>query len=154
MIFFCSAGEWCAASAERGEERADLVVEKSAPEVTETSFSLCFANAARIHNPKMCFFFLSFTPWFFSSNPKKCCAFKSPLFFPALLLFYEPILVVLNIPPHFASQETFVRQKHSGWRMHGGDGGVFRNRNLVMELFSPHQRKRQGSVNFKKFSPE
>lgn len=41
---------------DRGGGRTDLVVRKSAQEVTGTSFLLCFAHAARINNPKMCFF--------------------------------------------------------------------------------------------------
>lgn len=80
---------------------------KSALQVMETSLLLCFAHPARMHNPK-CFFFHFFHSMVFSSNPKKCCAFKSPLFSLSFAPFYKPILVVLNIlpaPPQFTSRK-------------------------------------------------
>ena len=94
------------------EERTDLVVKKSlALEVTETSFSsLCFANPARIHNPKMCFFsfffsfffFFFFHPMVFVIQSKEVLRFQIPFSSSRLcffFLFYKPMLIVLNIPP-------------------------------------------------------
>lgn len=83
---------------ERREERTDLVVKKSALEVMETSFLLCFAHPARIHNPKMHFFPL-LLPHGFLIQSKEVLCFQIPSLLPSFAPFYKPILVVLNILP-------------------------------------------------------
>lgn len=129
---------------ERREERTDLVVKKSALEVMETSFLLCFAHPARIHNPKMCFFFFFLSPHGFLIQSKEVLCFQIP----SLLLSFAPFLQTDTrrpkypacAPPQFTSQETLSDK--SVWRMFVR-GGVSKllNKTSVMEPFSLRQRK-------------
>lgn len=106
----------------------------------ETSFLLCFAHPARIHNPKMCFYF--FRSMVFSSNLQKCCTFKSPLLLPSFASFYKLRLVVLNILP--ALHPNSLSRKLCLTKVFGEcswEGGIskFLNKTSVMGPFSLHQ---------------
>lgn len=126
------------------EEKTDLVVKNSAPEVMETSFLLCFAHPARIPNPEMCFFFLfPFTPWF--SHPiQRSAVLSNPLSSSQLCSFLQTDTRRPKYPacvsPQFTLQRTLSDK--SVWRMFmRGGSSKFLNKTSVMEPFCLHQRK-------------
>lgn len=114
---------------------------KSALEVMETSFLLCFANPARIHNPKMCFFCcccffsISFTPWF--SHPiQRSAVLSNPLFSLSFAPFHKPILVVLNILPALhrnSLRRKLLSDKSVGRMFMRGGVAKFLNKTCVTE---------------------
>lgn len=107
----------------------------------ETCFLLCFAHPARIHNPDMCFFFFSFTPWFLIQS-KEVLRFQIPSSF-QLSSFLQTDTrpkYLSCASPQFTLERTMSDK--SVWRMFKRGGiSKFLNKACVTELFCLHQRK-------------
>lgn len=108
----------------------------------ETSFLLCFAHPARIHNPDMCFFLFLFHPMV--SHPiQRSAALSNPLSSLQLSSFLQTDTrpkYLSCTSPQFTLERTMSDK--SVWRMFKRGGiSKFLNKACVTELFCLHQRK-------------